>query len=657
LSVNIIYESTFDGSGDVFWVDAVQIEEGPVASAWTPGSTGAVVLDVGGISVDAAKGASLRLRASDGGVNDTVELGENGLLFGGAPGWEIWTDGTTLFGRAPDGGSYDLVGASAGSAAGAWANTPANIAGFTGERLIPLGGIDDATGGFTLSGDGRFVVPFTGWYTVTGSVYYDVGGDWDQRHTIIKVNGSEVGREQGAAGSAERLTVQASATFHATQGDLVGLYAHIYDVPCAIWAVNTKMYIAATGGATGPEGDPGPTGATGPKGDTGPQGPKGDPGADSTVPGPEGPQGPKGDKGDTGADSTVPGPKGDPGDTGPQGPQGEPGPQGPQGEQGDPGAPGGSSTSKVLLWRDDLTTIPSGYISVEKVGNDRWMYVSKTDTTGGVINLDRLLPGDNLFLTQNISPSPGFARYILTELFADMGTYWRGAVLRSDTSGATTPPPVDTEMLLTASFAATVMKHHEVLELSDDDHPQYPTMVNASATPPTPVADRPSLWWDTANNVLKAWNPTTDVWQAVYTPPAGPSYEEGTWTPGLAFGGNSTGIVYGGRGSIYVKHGKLVTCYFQMWLTNKGSRTGAATLTGLPFTSNADPMKTGHLAVSWFNGMAATDLWSVYGMVMQNSKTAEMYKDGSGTTSAPMTNADFSNTANIYGMVTYFAAS
>src|SRR5260221_14348861 len=61
-------------------------------------------------------------------------------------------------------------------------------------------------------------------------------------------------------------------------------------------------------------------------------------------------------------------------------------------------------------------------------------------------------------------------------------------------------------------------------------------------------------------------------------------YEEGTWTPGVAFGGAAVGVTYATQSGTYVKIGSQVTAWFSMTLTSKGSSTGAATITGLPFT-------------------------------------------------------------------------
>jgi hypothetical protein len=65
-------------------------------------------------------------------------------------------------------------------------------------------------------------------------------------------------------------------------------------------------------------------------------------------------------------------------------------------------------------------------------------------------------------------------------------------------------------------------------------------------------------------------------------------YEEGTWTPVLAFGGASVGITYAAQAGTYTKIGRLVTGRFVIVLSSKGASTGAATIEGLPFTVGAD---------------------------------------------------------------------
>jgi hypothetical protein len=68
-----------------FWSDGASLEEGSVVRSWTPGFvTTAITFEGGGMNIDAYGGGSLRLRGADGGQRDVIELGNNGLLLGGA---------------------------------------------------------------------------------------------------------------------------------------------------------------------------------------------------------------------------------------------------------------------------------------------------------------------------------------------------------------------------------------------------------------------------------------------------------------------------------------------------------------------------------------------------------------------------------------------
>ena len=63
------------------------------------------------------------------------------------------------------------------------------------------------------------------------------------------------------------------------------------------------------------------------------------------------------------------------------------------------------------------------------------------------------------------------------------------------------------------------------------------------------------------------------------------SYEEGTFTPVLLFGSNTTGITYNARAGFYVKVGKVVHAWVYINLSSKGTATGAAAISQFPFTS------------------------------------------------------------------------
>ena len=61
-------------------------------------------------------------------------------------------------------------------------------------------------------------------------------------------------------------------------------------------------------------------------------------------------------------------------------------------------------------------------------------------------------------------------------------------------------------------------------------------------------------------------------------------YEEGTWTPIITFGNASVGQTYTANSGSYVKIGRQVTINCYVEFSNKGTSTGGAVLTGLPFT-------------------------------------------------------------------------
>jgi hypothetical protein len=63
--------------------------------------------------------------------------------------------------------------------------------------------------------------------------------------------------------------------------------------------------------------------------------------------------------------------------------------------------------------------------------------------------------------------------------------------------------------------------------------------------------------------------------------------QAGTWTPGIAFGGGTTGITYVDQIGEYTRIGNIVFFRFIITLSNKGSSTGAATMTGFPISASS----------------------------------------------------------------------
>lgn len=131
-------------------------------------------------------------------------------------------------------------------------------------------------------------------------------------------------------------------------------------------------------------------------------------------------------------------------------------------------------------------------------------------------------------------------------------------------------------------------------------------------------------------------------------------YQEGTWTPGLNFGGAAVGIAYGtlnlGR---YTKVGRLCVASGTLQLTSKGSSTGAAAVTGLPFTSPSDQLWAS-CAIGYAAGMASVT-GAVLGLQLYNDSRINLYHSNNGN-AGQLTNAHFTNGTQLHVTVAYDVA-
>lgn len=116
-------------------------------------------------------------------------------------------------------------------------------------------------------------------------------------------------------------------------------------------------------------------------------------------------------------------------------------------------------------------------------------------------------------------------------------------------------------------------------------------------------------------------------------------YEEGTWTPTIKFGGNSTGMTYTTQLGTYIKIGRTLIISMVINLSAKGSSTGDATISNLPFsvTSNARGGQVGANYSSFTN--------TVYGIgYYADGTTVELVANGLNG-SVTMTQANFTDSS------------
>ena len=121
-------------------------------------------------------------------------------------------------------------------------------------------------------------------------------------------------------------------------------------------------------------------------------------------------------------------------------------------------------------------------------------------------------------------------------------------------------------------------------------------------------------------------------------------YEEGTWTPVIAFGGASVGITYSAQSGNYTKIGNrvLVSCYVA--LSNKGSSTGAITITGLPFTSANTSFMFNSMSIAGFNLASISGSLQAYN-APNTSTVSEITYLGTGTHTG-LTNTNCNNNSS-----------
>ena len=126
-------------------------------------------------------------------------------------------------------------------------------------------------------------------------------------------------------------------------------------------------------------------------------------------------------------------------------------------------------------------------------------------------------------------------------------------------------------------------------------------------------------------------------------------YEEGTFTPALAFGGAGTGITYTTQTGYYTRIGRQVTLQIRIVLSSKGSATGGATIGGFPYNAG-----TGNYPAAIVDPSAdfASLVTGGATFVVISSDTL-YFMQQSTTGRTQMTQANFGNTADFRFAITY----
>ena len=125
-------------------------------------------------------------------------------------------------------------------------------------------------------------------------------------------------------------------------------------------------------------------------------------------------------------------------------------------------------------------------------------------------------------------------------------------------------------------------------------------------------------------------------------------YEEGTWTPTITFGGAAVGVTYGANAGTYTRIGNVVTGRFILGLSSKGSSSGSAVISGLPFTVNASNLGSAvvELALNFNVAMVSS------GYCGDNTTTISLFTWGATGMSAA-TDLNFANNTRLDMWIQY----
>ena len=130
-------------------------------------------------------------------------------------------------------------------------------------------------------------------------------------------------------------------------------------------------------------------------------------------------------------------------------------------------------------------------------------------------------------------------------------------------------------------------------------------------------------------------------------------YEEGTWTPTLAFGGDSVGVTYATQGGTYTKIGRTVYFSARITLTSKGSSTGYAQFRGLPFAVLTSGNNGGYANATLSYSTNTNGFNLTWQFTMDEAQTYIFLRYNNGSNSLNGTDSLFNNNTDVILTGTY----
>lgn len=182
---------------------------------------------------------------------------------------------------------------------------------------------------------------------------------------------------------------------------------------------------------------------------------------------------------------------------------------------------------------------------------------------------------------------------------------------------------------------------------------RYPVFSSATSGTSTPYVSSSKLNYNPSTGTLTATGGVNVGGTTLAT------YSSGTWTCGISFGDGTTGITYTGQNCLYTKVGRVVTISGGIALSNKGSSTGNAKITGLPYTTATGTFNQYSYStpVASSAALTVTAMPFVGTVTTGSATTLDIYTQSATGTTALLTDAAFANNTQIYFSMTYLATT
>jgi hypothetical protein len=157
---------------------------------------------------------------------------------------------------------------------------------------------------------------------------------------------------------------------------------------------------------------------------------------------------------------------------------------------------------------------------------------------------------------------------------------------------------------------------------------------------------------DVALELRKALTAIAAGWNVEHTAEGTHAFPEQSWTPVIGGSTSTTGQTYSAQLGRVIRTGALVTAFFDVTLTAKGTIVGSLQISGLPWAIRSHQPGVGVLPF-WSGMNTAFVLLTGYGDAGTTKMTLIGQTAAATGLNTLLSTADITNTTNLVGSITY----